>query len=218
MKVSIIQSNFIPWIGYLSIIKNSDIFILFEDVQYTKNDWRNRNRLLINNKDIWVSIPVNYRDKQNFQTIITCDTKLFFKKFTKTIELNYSNKKNYKKIKDKFENVVEKACKEKKLKFINRIFLNFLLELFEIKTKVIYLEKSPKIQDPTEKLIKILKKYNATEYLSGGLAQNYLREELFSDADLKLKYVDYENLIKPFVNNSNINYINYSSLQFFLES
>jgi len=122
------------------------------------------------------------------------------------------------KIKDKFENVVEKACKEKKLKFINRIFLNFLLELFEIKTKVIYLEKSPKIQDPTEKLIKILKKYNATEYLSGGLAQNYLREELFSDADLKLKYVDYENLIKPFVNNSNINYINYSSLQFFLES
>ena len=106
MKVSLIQSNFIPWIGYLSIIKNSDLFILFEDVQYTKNDWRNRNKFLVNNNETWITIPVHYHSKQNFQTVTTSPIK-FFQKFKKTFENYYSQNNNYKKIKTELESKIQ---------------------------------------------------------------------------------------------------------------
>jgi hypothetical protein len=217
MKVSLIQSNFIPWVGYLSIIKNSDLFILYEDVQYTKNDWRNRNKFLINNNETWITIPVHYSDKQNFQTVTTKSYK-FFEKFKKTIENNYSNNNNYKKIKNDFESKIQICSEEKLLKNINRIFLSFLLDLYNIKTKIIFLEEAPPINNPSEKVLKILKNYSATEYLSGASAKNYLNEELFLKNNIKLNYVNYDNLIKPFLTESNKKYINFSSLQFFLES
>ena len=136
MKVSLIQSNFIPWIGYLSIIKNSDLFILFEDVQYTKNDWRNRNKFLVNNNETWITIPVHYHSKQNFQTVTTSPIK-FFQKFKKTFENYYSQNNNYKKIKTELESKIQICSEETLLKNINRIFLRFLLDLYNIKTKII---------------------------------------------------------------------------------
>jgi len=59
--VAIIQSNYIPWIGYFAMMKNVDLFIIYECVQFTKNDWRNRN--IIQNssgKKIWLTVPVLY--------------------------------------------------------------------------------------------------------------------------------------------------------------
>ena len=217
MKVSLIQSNFIPWIGYLAIIKNSDLFILYEDVQYTKNDWRNRNKFLVNNNTTWITIPVHYSSKQNFQTVRTSPIK-FFQKFKKTIENHYSQNDNYKKIKTEFESIIQKCSKEILLKNINRTFLRFLLDLYNIKTKIIYLEKAPEINNPTDKVLEIIKNYSATEYFSGSSAKNYLNEELFLRNNIKLNYINYDKLIGPFLNESNKKYKNFSSLQFFLES
>ena len=56
--VSIIQSNYIPWKGYFDIINSSDEFILYDDVQYTKRDWRNRNKLKTSKGDQWITLPV----------------------------------------------------------------------------------------------------------------------------------------------------------------
>ena len=57
-KVAILQSNYLPWKGYFRIIRDSDLFIFYDDVKFTKNDWRNRNQVLINKRKVWLSIPV----------------------------------------------------------------------------------------------------------------------------------------------------------------
>jgi hypothetical protein len=57
-KVAIIQSNYIPWKGYFDIINGVDEFILLDDVQFTKNSWRNRNRLKTPKGPLWLTIPV----------------------------------------------------------------------------------------------------------------------------------------------------------------
>lgn len=57
-KIAILQSNYIPWKGYFDIIASVDEFILYDDVQFTKNDWRNRNKIKTQNGLQWLSIPV----------------------------------------------------------------------------------------------------------------------------------------------------------------
>ena len=70
MRIAIIQSNYIPWIGYFEFISSVDKFILYEDGQYTKNDWRNRNFLRQNEKINWLSIPVKHQSlKQKFTEV-----------------------------------------------------------------------------------------------------------------------------------------------------
>ena len=56
--IVILQSNYIPWKGYFDLIAVADEFLLFDEVQYTKNDWRNRNRIVLNGKLHWLTLPV----------------------------------------------------------------------------------------------------------------------------------------------------------------
>ena len=60
-KVAVLQSNYIPWRGYFEIIKEVDEFIIYDDVQYTKNDWRNRNKILSRGGLQWLTIPVKQK-------------------------------------------------------------------------------------------------------------------------------------------------------------
>ena len=90
MKVAILQSNYIPWIGYFDIVNYSDIFIFYDDVQYTKNDWRNRNLIKTNDGLKWVTVPV--RSIQLDQLI--CDTQItsskVFEKHLNSLRANYA--------------------------------------------------------------------------------------------------------------------------------
>ena len=60
-KVAVLQSNYIPWKGYFEIIKEVDEFIIYDDVQYTKNDWRNRNKILSREGLQWLTILVKQK-------------------------------------------------------------------------------------------------------------------------------------------------------------
>ena len=62
-KVAILQSNYIPWKGYFDIINMVDEFILYDDMQYTRRDWRNRNKIKTFGGVKWLTIPVNVKGK-----------------------------------------------------------------------------------------------------------------------------------------------------------
>ena len=80
-KVAILQSNYIPWKGYFDIIASVDEFIIFDDMQYTKRDWRNRNKIKTPQGLQWLTIPVKVKGKYN-------QTKQFIKKLdSKRLEL-----------------------------------------------------------------------------------------------------------------------------------
>ena len=67
-KIAISQSNYIPWRGYFDLINSVDEFVFFDEVQYTRRDWRNRNKIIINNKEKWLTVPVN--SKGNYKHLI----------------------------------------------------------------------------------------------------------------------------------------------------
>ncbi|UYW00992.1 WbqC family protein [Flavobacterium agricola] len=57
-KIAILQSNYIPWKGVFDMINMVDIFVFLDDVDYTKRDWRNRNKIESPNDDLWLTVPV----------------------------------------------------------------------------------------------------------------------------------------------------------------
>ena len=61
--VAIVQSSYIPWKGYFDLIRRVDEFILYDDVQYTRRDWRNRNRIKSLNGPLWLTVPVEVKGR-----------------------------------------------------------------------------------------------------------------------------------------------------------
>jgi hypothetical protein len=72
-RVAIVQSSYIPWKGYFDLIRAVDEFVLYDDVQFTKRDWRSRNRIKSAHGLLWLSVPVSVKGR--FKQRI-CDTEI----------------------------------------------------------------------------------------------------------------------------------------------
>ena len=189
-KIAILQSNYIPWKGYFDLINMVDEFILYDDMQYTKNDWRNRNKIKTPQGIQWLTIPV--RQESLDQKIK--DTKISDKKWNikhwRTISQNYSKAKYFKDYKDIFEELYL-TCDEEYLSEINYKFITTINEILEIKTKLRWSSEFELVDGQTEKLLGICKDCNADIYLSGPAAKDYFNEDLAKQENIKVEWMDY---------------------------
>ena len=103
MKVLILQSNYIPWKGYFDMINMADIFVIYDEVQYTKNDWRNRNKVKSPIGSIWLTIPVKQEKlSQKINETIVFGNE-WRKKHWNSIKINYSKSLFFNDYKNIFE-------------------------------------------------------------------------------------------------------------------
>ncbi len=105
-KVAIIQSNYIPWKGYFDIINSVDVFILYDDMQYTRRDWRNRNKIITPKGLQWLTIPVAVKGKyyQKINEVEISDSS-WAKKHWGSIVHNYHNAPYFKDYKNLFSSL-----------------------------------------------------------------------------------------------------------------
>ena len=190
-KIAILQSNYIPWKGYFDIINTVDEFILYDDVQYTKNDWRNRNKIKTKQGLIWLTIPIVLKNKfgQKIREVRISDTR-WKRKHWLSISQNYSNAKYFKAYKEQFEDLYF-GCSEIFLSQINYRFLAAICQILNIDTKISWSANFRLVEGKTERLISLCKQTGATEYISGPAAKSYINEELFRDENIALRYMDY---------------------------
>ena len=190
-KVAVIQSSYIPWKGYFDIINSVDEFILFDDMQYTKRDWRNRNIIKSPQGPIWLTIAVEVKGKfdQKIRETVVSDPE-WNTTHWKSIAHNYARAKYFFEYKDMFE-ALYLGCTEKYLSRINYRFLSAVCMILSIKTKLSWSMDYPLIEGKTERLIDLCKKAGATDYLSGPSAKGYLDEELFAKEGMGLSFMDY---------------------------
>lgn len=191
-RVAIIQSNYIPWKGYFNIIKCVDHFVLLDDVQYTRRDWRNRN--LIKTKDglKWLTIPVAV--KNNYQIKIK-DVEVAGNEWREDhwnqLKNAYRTSKSFKAISPFFENLYLRNS-ERNLSMINYSFIAQIVSLLNIETVLHWsMEFSGAPTGRTERLVHICKSLNATEYLSGQAANDYLDVKMFESEKIKVVWADY---------------------------
>lgn len=190
-KVAIVQSNYIPWKGYFDMINMVDEFVLFDEVQYTKRDWRNRNIIKTPEGLIWLTIPVEVKGKylqKISETKIADNT--WQKKHWNSIKTNYSKSEYFHLYAEVFEELYLN-CGEEYLSRINDIFLSKICNLLDISTNIKFSSDVFEQGERNEQLINICRKLQATDYLSGPAAKDYIDEEEFQKYGIRVHWMDY---------------------------
>jgi hypothetical protein len=189
-KLAILQSNYIPWKGYFDIIGMVDEFVIYDEVQYTKNDWRNRNKIKTPTGIQWITIPVYQKSLHQKISETQISNIKWGSKNWNSLKTNYSKApyfKTYSLVLEEFYH----NFKSPWLSEINVALLKLICNFLEIKTPITnsadYILKG----DPTEKLISLCKQTGSNQYLSGPAAKNYLQEDLFHQERIKINWMDY---------------------------
>ena len=203
-KIAILQSNYIPWKGYFDIMGSVDEFIIYDEMQYTKNDWRNRNKIKTTNGLIWLTIPVKIEKlNQKINETKIADNKWYIK-HKNSLQTNYGKATKFKECKDFIFNIYEQASRLDYISEINYTFLNEINKFLKISTKISFSTDYNIGDGKTERLINICKQSNSNIYLSGPSAKNYIDEALFTENSINLEWFDYigykeyEQLYPPF--------------------
>jgi hypothetical protein len=192
-KIAIFQSNYIPWKGYFDSINSVDAFVLYDDMQYTKRDWRNRNIIKTKDGNKWLSIPVEVKGKY-FQKIN--ETKVSDQKWRKdhwnTIFHNYHKAPFFNDYEEVFRKLYLES-EEDNLSIINYAFIQAICDILGITTTLMWSSDFSLAEDRNERLINICKQTGSSDYYSGPKAKFYIDEPLFEKNGVKVHWFDYEN-------------------------
>lgn len=190
-KIIITQSNYIPWKGFFDSINIVDEIILYDDAQYTRRDWRNRNKIKTRNGAQWLTIPVEVKGRylQKINKTKISDPN-WGRKHWDIIYHNYAQAKCFSVYKDVFINLYL-TSKEEYLSKVNYDFLKAICEILGIKTKIRWSSEFNLLKGKNERLVDICKKCGASDYYTGPAAKVYINEELFAKEFIKVHYFDY---------------------------
>lgn len=210
-KIAILQSNYIPWKGYFDMINMVDEFVIYDDAQYTKRDWRNRNLIKTVNGIKWITIPVEVKNKY-IQSIR--ETKIsgndWITKHIKVIKHNYSRTEHFDEIFEWLNKIYDQIEKMVFLSEINLLFIREITGYLGIETKI-SLSSDYKLEgDRSGKTMNICIQAGAEEYLTGPAAKSYLNVDAFNKEGITVRWMDYtgyktyNQLYPPFIHQVSI--------------
>ena len=193
-KVIITQSNYIPWKGYFTTMRKATHFVVYDEVQYTKRDWRNRNKIITPSGPRWLSIPVKVsgRYEQRIKETEISD-QTWGEQHWNVIEQNYRKAPHFREYAPHFRDLYLDK-KYNLLSDINLSFLKRITELLGFKIEFVDSSQFPieEANNSTSRLVEICKHLDADEYFTGPAAMNYIMPESFAEKEIKLSYYDLE--------------------------
>jgi hypothetical protein len=211
LKVVVLQSNYIPWKGYFDLINDADVFVYYDETQYTKNDWRNRNKIYAVNAEQWLSIPIAKGAVKLKISEVQIKDASWQKLHYKSIYHAYKKAPFFSQI----ESLINEVYLEKKwlsLIELDRYLIEKISAMIGIKTRFVDSKNFDLSGEKVERLINILIQLGATQYISGPAAKDYLTgsEYLFEKNGIELIYKDYsaypqyKQMREPFVHSVSI--------------
>jgi hypothetical protein len=189
--VAVLQSNYLPWKGYFDIINDVDLFVFYDDVQFTKNDWRNRNLIKTPEGPAWITVPVG----QDIGRLI-CEVALpdsnWAVKHWKTLKQYYSRAPHFARHRAFFEDTYL-GRKWETLSALNHHLVRGIAGEF-LGTRAAFADSRDFALAGAkgDRLLALLKLAGATRYVSGPSARDYLDEDAFRAAGIEVAWKSYE--------------------------
>lgn len=189
-RVAILQSNYLPWKGYFDIIHNVDLFIFYDDVQYTARDWRNRNKIKTTRGTEWITAPTDgSREKR------ICDVQLVDPKWQgnhwKSLQQSYGKAPFF----ETFRPILEEVYLDQSWTHLSdlnqQLITRISREMLGITTEFVDSRAYAATGTKQERILDLLKKCGATSYLSGPAARNYIDETRFAASGIELSWQNY---------------------------
>lgn len=191
MRVGIIQSNYIPWRGYFDFIDDVDLFMFYDDVQYTHKNWRNRNKIKTHQGPLWISVPVMHDSSTLIQDARISYDNRWIDKHVRSITLAYQSAPYFDLYANDFFDILRLRLPT--ISDLNVTICKWVMQKLRIETPTIMSGKFSEIKDTKfERPIRILKILGATHFLSGGTAKEYTNIENYKAAGITLEFKSYE--------------------------
>ena len=203
MRVSIHQPNYIPWIGYFHKIFQSDVHVFLDDVEYSKNGFINRNKILMNGSDVFLTIPISKKFHRSPLNEIIIQDKRWASKHLKTISQSYSKSPYYDMYYNEFSALLLDN-QDQTLSKLNSSIIKWVVNKLGCTTSFVFssqlsIDKNLK---KTDLLLNILESLGATSYISGVGAYDYLDESRFKEIELI-----WQNFNHPFYNQNSSKFV-----------
>ncbi len=191
LRCAISQSNYLPWKGYFDLIRLMDRFVLYDSVQYTRRDWRNRNRIKTAAGVQWLTVPVEVKGKylQTIRETVVSDPE-WARVHWRTLEHAYGKTPYFRQYAEELRTIY--ATFGPKLSDVNYVLLTYLCRQFDIHTPILWdSEFDLSEPDPSLRLLSICKQIGADEYWSGPAAKAYLNVAAFEAAGVSVEWKSY---------------------------
>lgn len=190
VRAGVIQSVYAPWRGYFDLMAQVDVFVLYDDVQYSKNSWRNRNRLKTAEGLAWMTVPVRGRLSQAIDEV-EIDGEEWIDRHRLLLERSLGPAPYFAEARRLFEETVGRGGFVH-LSDLNRRLIGALCGYLGVKTPIESARPFAPKGRSTERLVDLLSKLGATTYVSGPSGRDYLDHALFERAGISLEYKTYD--------------------------
>ena len=205
-RIAVVQSCYVPWKGFFDLIAAVDEFVLYDDAQYTRRDWRNRNRIKTADGLQWLTIPLHVKGLYlaAIKDMTVADRSWAGRHWKRVVD-SYRRAYCFDEFAGRMESLYEQAGKISRLSEINYLFIEAICRALGITTKLSWSTDYELVPGKTERLMGLCQQAGATEYLSGPSARAYLQEDQFRAAGISVVYADYagypeyRQLYPPFV-------------------
>jgi WbqC-like protein family len=189
-RVAVLQSNYIPWKGYFDIIHDVDRFVFYDDNQYTKNDWRNRNRIKTTSGPSWLTIPVGTDHARLIHEVALPDPR-WQAKHHQSIVQNYGKCAHFARYREWLDHVYL-GQRWTNLSELNQATIRHIArEFLGIRTEFDDSRQHAAAGQNLDKLLDLVAKTGASTYLSGPAARDYIVPERFAQLGVALEWKDY---------------------------
>ena len=189
-RVAVLQSSYIPWKGYFDIIHDVDTFIFYDDVQFTYQDWRSRNRIIVNGDAHWLTVPTGSSIDRLIHEVALADPR-WQKKHWRTISQSYAKAPHFQDYRGVFEDIYL-GREWRNLSELNQAIVSTIgRDLLGIETEFRDSREFGAQGQKLDRLLDLLVKAGATTYVSGPSASSYIDPTRFADAGIELVYKDY---------------------------
>ena len=205
--ISIRQPGYIPYLGFFKKIESVDAFVFLDDVQYSRGDWDNRNKIRTIDDSMWLTIPILNKSGELLNQVKIDYSKDWVYKHISAIEFNYENTSFFNSYWKDIKSILEKPYN--KLFDLNIKLINYFISVLQIETKTILSSDLDIDSKGSKKLLDICKELNADTYLSGELGINYLDVNIFKNENIqiifeKFKHTQYIQKYLEFIPNMSI--------------
>jgi hypothetical protein len=185
MRVTIHQPQFMPWLGYLDKIDQTDLFLLLDTVQFKKHEWQNRNRIRTSQGWQWLTVPVLQQFGQRIDDVLINPTAAWKDQHLRALEVHYARapyRDHYlPQLRDLYSTSWVKLCD------LNKATVQWLLMAYGINTPVRCASEYIAREEPTDRLIDLCRMVGATAYLAGAGAGHYMDKPRFETTGIQLE-------------------------------
>lgn len=190
--ITVLQPGFLPWLGFFDQMIRSDVFVYYDDVQFDKHGWRNRNRIKTPKGPAWLTVPVRHGGLhgQSILDVEIDNSKNWTRKIIATISQNYTRSPYCKTYVSELDELLCASTWDR-LVDLDLHLIELMRRWLNVSTKTVRASELGIDGTQSGRLVALCRHFGADRYLSGNAAKDYLQQDLFDEAGISVVWQDY---------------------------